>query len=264
MATAKKASTAVAVVAKKPANGVVSVKDMMAAQLAALAGKTEAAGGGSIRINNNKTFTLPDGTETETIKVVIIDFTSQNRYYAGAYNSNAVVPPNCFAIGDIPTQLVPSANSPEPKCDTCSGCPQNQFGSGNNGSGKACKNSRVMAVVDASNDKADAPIWTLTASPTAIKAFDGYVKNVQRMFNVPPVGVVTEVSFDPNSTYASIRFGDPEPNQDVETHFGRMEEAREILEREPDVSSFGQTPKAAPKKMPAGPANRAAPAKARR
>ena len=257
MATAKKTSTAVAV--KKPSGGLVSVQDMLAAQLAALAGKTEAAGGGSIRINNNKTFTLPDGTETDTIKVVIIDFTSQNRYYANAYNGNAIVPPNCFAIGDIPTQMVPSANSPEPQCDTCSGCPQNQFGSGTNGSGKACKNSRVMAVIDASNDSPDAPLWTLTASPTAIKSFDGYIKNVQRMFNVPPVGVVTEVTFDPNSTYASIRFGDPEPNHNVEAHIGRMTEAREILQREPDVSTFGQAPVKGPvKKAPAGPVRRPA------
>lgn len=259
MATAKKTASPSTAVAVKKSTSVVSVKEMMAAQLAAMAGKTAPAGGNKIRVTQDKQFILPDGTKTPgPIQAVVLDFTSMNTWYENEFDKNTIVPPNCFAIGDIPTKLMPSANSPDKQGDedgNCAGCPMNAWGSGKNG-GKACKNSRVLAVIVPGEDTTpeDAPIWTIQTSPTAIKGFDGYVKNVQRMFGTPPIGVVTSISFDENQTYATLVFSDPVPNEDVGACFGRLEEAREVLATEPDVSSFGQTApakKAAPARRPA-------------
>ena len=86
--------------------------------------------------------------------------------------------------------------------------------------------------------------------PTAIKGFDGYVGSVLRTFQMPPVAVVTTVSLDPNEDYFKPLFGDARPNDNLEVHFARREEAEEMLAVEPDVSSFGQT-KAAPARKPA-------------
>jgi len=244
MATAKKTaakaapSTSTAVAIKKSSGGLVSVKEMMAAQLAALSDKTAASTGNVIRVTQDKQFILPDGSKTpDPIQVVIVDFTSCNEFYEGAYDPKNITPPACFAIGDIPTRLVPSENSPVRQSDSCAECPNNAFGSA--GAGKACKNVRKLALLPVDAEE-DTPLWTIKVSPTAIKGFDGYVKNVARMFNVPPVGVVTTISFDENQTYAALKFSDPVPNENAEVALARQAEAKEMLAAEPDVSGFGQ------------------------
>lgn len=231
--TTRKASTEVAV---KKSAAVVDIQALLAKQIEALKNKTAAAGGSAIRITQDKHFVMPDGSKTaDPIRVVIVDFTSRNEYYEGNFDKNNIMPPACFAIGDIPSQLVPSDNSPNKQSDSCATCPMNQFGS--RGAGKACKNQRVLAVLPPDADP-ETPIWTIKVSPTAIKNFDGYVKNVARLFGVPPVGVVTTVSFDESTDYACLKFSDPEPNERVADFMARLEEAKEILAQEPDVSGY--------------------------
>jgi hypothetical protein len=252
MATAKKTSTAVAV---KKNTGVVSVADTMAAMqamIAANAAKTAPAGGNTIRVTQDKQFLLPDGSKTQgPLDVVIVDFTSMNTFYENDFDKNNIVPPNCFAIGDIPAKLVPSASSPDRQADDCASCPMAAWGSGKNG-GKACKNARVMAVLPPDADEST-PMWLIKTSPTAIKNFDGHVKDVQRTFGVPPIGVVTSIGFDENQTYACLTFSNPTPNENAGLHLSRLEEAKEMLAVEPDVSSFNTAPppkKAAPARRP--------------
>ena len=47
------------------------------------------------------------------------------------------------------------------------------------------------------------------------------------------------VGFSDAKDFPSLEFTDPQPNNNVAVHFGRQEEARELLLREPDVSAFG-------------------------
>lgn len=235
MATTKKPSTAVAT--KKPAStNIVSIQDTLRAQAAAMTERVSAPSGNAIRVTQDKQFQLPDGTKTPgPLELVIIDFVSKNAFYEGSYDPKNIAPPACFSIGSVPIKMVPSANAPEPQSDTCATCPMNQFGSA--GAGKACKNSRVLAVLPPDAD-ANTPIWTLTTSPTAIKNFDGYVSGVARTFQMPPISVVTTVSFDENETYAKLVFSNPVPNPNLEAHFDRQAEAKDILAAEPDVSGF--------------------------
>lgn len=250
MATAKKTTapkTSTAVAVKKPASGaIVSIQEQLRAQAAAAASKIAPAGGNKIRYSKGK-FVLPDGSEAETLDVVVVDFASMNTYYENGYDKDNIVPPNCFAIHPEPKGMIPSANSPDKQCDDCGSCPMNTFGSA--GAGKACKNTRLLAVLPPDAD-ADTPMWTLSVPPTAIKGFDGYVGSVLRTFQMPPVAVVTTVSLDPNEDYFKPLFGDARLNDNLEVHFARREEAEEMLAVEPDVSSFGQT-KAAPARKPA-------------
>lgn len=119
----------------------------------------------------------------------------------------------------------------------------NQYGS--NGDGKACKNCYAMAVLPPDAD-ADTPMWILTTSPTAMKGFEGYVSSVARVFETSPVGVITTVGFDPNQTYAKLMFGNAEALSDeaLGVFFGRMDEAKQMLAAEPDVSGYVAKPKA--------------------
>lgn len=238
MATTKKApaakTTAVAVV-KKTSGAVVNIQDMLRKQAEAMSERTSPASGISIRVTQDKQFSLPDGQKTDELEVVIVDFVARNEFYEGAYDKDNMSPPACFAIGVAPNKLVASDNSPQKQADTCAECPMNAFGSA--GKGKACKNGRVLAVLPVDADE-NTPIWLLKVSPTALKGFDGYVQGVARTFQTPPVGVVTKVSFDPNVTYASLRFSDATPNENLAAHFARQTEAKELLEQEPDVSGY--------------------------
>lgn len=252
MATTKKApaakTTAVAVV-KKTSGAVVNIQDMLRKQAESMSERTSPASGISIRVTQDKQFSLPDGQKTDELEVVIVDFVARNEFYEGAYDKDNMSPPACFAIGVAPNKLTASDNSPQKQADTCAECPMNAFGSA--GKGKACKNGRVLAVLPVDADE-NTPIWLLKVSPTALKGFDGYVQSVARTFQTPPVGVVTKVTFDDNVTYASLRFGDAVPNENLAVHFARQEEAKELLNQEPDVSGY-EAPKpmkAMPRKAP--------------
>lgn len=257
MATAKKTPTkpgAGTAVATRNNHAVVNVKEQMAAQLAKLADKTAPATGNKIRITQDKQFELPDGTKTrDPLQLVIVEFSSRNTYYLSAFDKDNPEPPACFAIGDNPRTLVPADNSPEKQSDACSSCPMNAFGTAANGKGKACKNSRLLAVLppDAADDT---PLWTLEVSPTALKGFDGYVNNVARTFQAPPIGVITTVGLSESFDFPSLTFGEPVVNENVAVHMARLAEATELVNAEPDVSQFGAEKPAAKtpsRKMPA-------------
>ena len=237
MATAKKSAASGSDVAvKKTGTNIVNIRAQLEADLLKLKSQTQAGGGDKIQIKaQSKQFALPDGQLTNELELVIVDFVTVYQFYQGKYDPKNIVPAACFAIGEIPTQLVPSNNSPDKQSDSCSGCPNNQFGS--DGDGKACKNMRRLAVLPPDADDST-PLWLLDVSPTAIKGFDGYVNSVARQFNLPPVGVITRVSFDPNQDYARLMFSDPRPNENLEGCYARKGEAKDRLLQEPDVSAF--------------------------
>ena len=244
--SAPAASSAVAV---RKSNSVVSIKDAIAAQVAAMGDRIAPPGGSKIKLAAGS-MTLPNGTKTPgPLEVVVVDFVATNKFYEGGYDANNISPPVCFAIGTNPLKLVPSPNSPLPQAASCAECPMNQFGS--NGAGKACKNERTLAVLPPDADD-DTPLWVLGVSPTGIKGFDGYVAGVARTFQTIPAGVITTVELDSTKTYPSLTFGSPTPNPNVGAHFARQEEARALLAVEPDVSGYGvdkpPVKKAAPKR----------------
>lgn len=227
------AKTSVAV--RKPSSGaIVSIKEQLAAQAAAMNERVQPASGNRIRTKAGK-FILPDGNEAESLQLVIVDFVSMNSFYPGKFDPKNIQPPSCFAIGSNPKALVPSDNSPDKQSDSCAGCPMNEFGS--SGEGKACKNGRRLAVLPP-DAEAGTELWTLDVPPTALKNFDGYVSSVARNFQMPPVGVVTTVTLDPTVDYAKPAFADPQPNDNLGLCFSRQEEARQLLAAEPDVSGF--------------------------
>jgi hypothetical protein len=236
MAT-KKTPTALAA---QSSTALVDVRAALAAQVAGLANRTAPPTGAAIKVTQDKKFKFPDGTETPaggSFKAVILDYTCIREYYPGAYDKDNIEPPACFAINPEPKLLNPSANSPDRQNETCKGCQHDVWGSGANGKGKACKEGRKLAVVPPSGD--EDPIWMLKVSPTAITPFDGYVTSVARVFGLPPISVVSEIGFDPNQSYPTVRFGNPEENKHLAKHFARQPEAIEMLKSEPDVSNFG-------------------------
>jgi len=261
MPSAKKPAAKTTAVATRSA-GAVSVQATLQAQIAKLGGKTEPATGNKIRITQSKEMVLPDGTKTrDPIQVVVVDFCSRNMFYPGAFDKDNPTPPACFAIGEEPKKLVPSDNSPEKQCDEgCASCPNNAWGSAPNGKGgKACKNTRLLAVLPPDADE-NTDIWLLETSPTANKGFDGYVNGLGSRMTMAPVQVITTVSLDEASDYPTLVFSDPEPLPDdkLPLFVSRIEDAQKLLAAEPDVSGYGQEPAKASRGKPQAAAKPAA------
>lgn len=229
------ASKAVAKVTKGTAVG--APLDI-AAEMERIKAMTGAVAGNQIK-TDEKTFTFPDGEVTsDPVELVIVNFTSMNSYYEGKYDPKNIVPPNCFAIHPIVTEMVPSDNSPDKQCETCALCPLNQFGS--DGDGKACKNTRRLAVLRP--DQPDADIMVLSVSPTALKSFDRYVQALVRTHGKLPAQVITTVSFNESVKYSQLVFSNAVPLDDAAPFIARREEAMDVLSTEPDVSSFAAKP----------------------
>ena len=227
--------------AKATGTSVVNIEAELKKQAAGIKDRIQAPSGDMVRITQDKKFKLPSGQEGPgPLHLVILDFICLNQFFDRPYKEGDMTPPACIAISDNPRNMQPDAVSPDKQAEDCSSCPNNEFGS--KGAGKACSNQRLLAVVE-DNDDPKSPIYLLRVSPTGIKAFDGYVSTIQSQFDSMPVSVVTEVYFDPNSKYPSLRFGNPVPNKNLAVHFDRMAEAGKRLRVVPDVSKYVPLPK---------------------
>ncbi|WP_018609536.1 hypothetical protein [Uliginosibacterium gangwonense] len=227
-----------------------NLQEQMDSEIAAFQNRLSAPGGDRIKVSQEKLFELPNGDTSDELDCIIVDFVSFNAYYEGAYNPNNITPPKCFAIGLEPTGMIPSANSPECQAESCTACWANAWKSGT-GNGKACNNTKLLAVLPPDGDM-ETPLMILKVSATGLKAYDSYVASVARTFQRPPRGVLTTITFDPNVTYASLRFGNPRPcdKNQLALAFARKEEALQRLLTEPDVSAFAaETPAPKPKAL---------------
>lgn len=245
---AAKASTSVAV--RKPTGGAVvdvkAMQDALRAQAAQMNERTTPPGGNKIALGNDKMFKLPDGSKVPELRAVIVDFVTVHNFYERPFDPKNITPPGCFAVGTNPKDMAPVDEAPNRQAETCQVCPMNEFGS--SGDGKACKNGRRLALLpvdDEGNVLADDDILMLDISPTGIKGFDGYVQSVARTFQLPPLGVVTTFSADPNSEWAKVVCSDPQPLNNVADAFARQAEAKDMLMAKPDFSGWvpvNQTP----------------------
>lgn len=254
MATAK--STAVA---KAKANLPVDIAAMRAAEVAAIQKRIGAPSGDRILVTQSKTLKLPSGLEVEELECVVVDFVSANYYYTQGYQRDNIIPPVCFSIGLEPSGMVPSDNSPDPQGGACASCWANQFKSASNGKGKACGNTRLLAVLPTDAD-ADTPLAIIKVSATGIKSFDGLVGEVGTRFGLPMREVVTKVSFS-DDDYASLRFSrvGPAPKDLIALAWSRKEDAMTRLTTEPDLSAANDAQAAKPAaRSKAPPARKAA------
>ena len=203
--------------------------------------RIQAPSGDWIRCTQDKKFKTPDGqTSPGPLSMVILDFICKNEFYDRPFKADDKTPAACFAIGESPKLLVPDATSPVKQAESCKTCPNDQFGS--KGAGKACSNTRILALV-APTDDPNEPIYLLKVSATAISAFDGYVATIKAQYDSMPMVVVTEIYFDPSLTYGSLRFGNPIPNPNLAVHFERLKDAAARLQVKPDVTGYAPPPK---------------------
>lgn len=212
-----------------------------AAKVSAQVGQPEAR---KIAIDRSGNFIAPGGLNLGAeIEVCVIDFCSANDLYTAAYDPNKPAPPVCFARGREIADMYPEETSPEPQAETCAVCPHNQFGS--RGNGKACKNTRNLAVVLMNefdeDSPEDTPMYLLSVPPTGLKSFDAAALQAARLLNGPPIKGVFTIRAVSGGTYTTLQFSTPQPNPFFADMFALRDKAEEIIGRLPDLTHYVPT-----------------------
>ncbi len=191
-----------------PGTAVVNIEEQIKKNLAKLNERVGAPPSNKIS-TKGKRFTLPGGEpRTDPLQVVVLDYIWVMAHYPGAYNPKQLQDPDCFAIGrDKPESglLLPHDSIAKPRSKDCNSCTQNAWGSAPNGPGKACKNQRRLLVVPHDAGPETQPL-TIYVSPSAIKNFDAYLRELATVEQMDPIQVVTIIDFDPNETYSKLTF----------------------------------------------------------
>lgn len=228
----------------KQSTALVDYKAELAKEAAEIASRIQAPGGDVIRLNG-KEFVLPDGTKGPgPLSMVVIEFAAGKSFHDRPYEKGQESPPACFSLGLEPKKLIPDATSPDKQHEECSGCPLNEWGS--NGKGKACDDVRLLALVHPDADENTKP-WIIKVSKTGVTPWDTYVGTLKTQFDKVPIEFITQIYFDPNLAYSSLRFGDPKPNPNIQNHFSLKKGARARLLTAPDVSQYKPYVAPAPK-----------------
>lgn len=115
------------------------------------------------------------------LSCVLLGWTRVNAYYDPdiAYNPENPSSPICYAFGRKEKEMAPHEAAPDKQESGCAGCPLNEFGSGQNGKSKACKNSIRLALIAATDleDLSAAEVVYLNVPPTSMKNVLFYLKN---------------------------------------------------------------------------------------
>ena len=180
----------------------------------------------------------PDGNVYLPVVVLRAKKDLQKKWYASAYNPNATEfkAPDCFSSDGVR----PDASVGTPQCDVCANCPLNAFGSGKdqNGNatkGKACSDSKVLAVFVPGFG-----IHEFDIPPGSLKNWGLYVKQLTSA-GIPVGAVKTLVGFDPTVTTSILifRFGgyigeDAMPRL---AQLAASQEAEEIVGQKPTAAA---------------------------
>ncbi len=138
-----------------------------------------------------------------SIEVVIVR-ANPNRskvYYATGYQEGEALKPTCYSNSGVE----PEADSQEPQAKKCAVCVHNQWGSrvtDNGGKGKACSDSRRLAVATL-----DAPAdpMLLRVPAASMRALEEFGKQLAAR-GVPAQAVVTKIGFDYSVAHPALSF----------------------------------------------------------
>lgn len=132
---------------------------------------------------------------------IIIASTHANLYYEGKYEEKNPTNPVCYAYSEDGENMAPHPKSQKPQSGKCDDCRWNQWESAEEGRGKACKNSRRLALIHSSTTIEDLPtaeIAVLQLPVTSVKEYAKYVNKISLLFSRPPLGVHTTIGSVPD------------------------------------------------------------------
>lgn len=198
---------------KEPGTAVMTWKEKMA-MVTAQAAAMEAPKGGFLSFKGGNMSYDDNLISGNKMSVVVVDFVLENVWYAEKYNPAKLSSPACYAFGRDENDLKPHPEAPRPQHTQCgipgtdNCCPLNEWGSDpEGGKGKACKNSRRIAIMDADSLSRGvegikkAGVIMCSIPSTSLKPFSTYVNQCVKVLEKPPFMMVTELSTKPHPTY---------------------------------------------------------------
>jgi hypothetical protein len=192
-----------------------------------LAKQAEVAAGMEANTGGGQFFSLKGGIlswqdaplPNNQMAVVILDSVLENVFYEGKYDPDTPQGPMCFAFGReektlAPHQIVIDAGNHQcGESGLCEGCDMNEWGSADIGRGKACRNTRRLALIPAGTfnqagkleliDDVEhfesAAMGFMKLPVTSVKGYASFVKQVAGALRRPPFGIVTKVKVVPDA-----------------------------------------------------------------
>ena len=143
--------------------------------------------------------------------VIVLDGILENVYYEDKYDPESPQSPTCFAFGRDEREMKPHDKVVKAQNPQCLNCPLNQFGSADVGKGKACRNTRRLAMIAAGTmqngrfvpfedldhfETASAAYMKLPV--TSVKGYATFVKQLAGSLKRPPFAVFTKVKVVPD------------------------------------------------------------------
>ena len=119
-------------------------------------------------------------------------------WYAKVWEEGDNASPDCSSEEGVK----PDSSIESPQAKTCAVCPKNAWGSGKEGKGKACQDSRRIAV--AAPDQLNEPML-LRVPPASLKPLAEYGKTLSNR-GVPYAAVVTKVRFEKEVATPQLSF----------------------------------------------------------
>src|SRR5512139_1514558 len=187
----------------------------LAKQAEVAAGMEESSSGGQFFSTKGGILTWQDAPLPDNqMAVIIVDSVLENVYYEQEYDIDNPSSPTCFAFGRdektiAPHQVVVEAG--QGVSDQCDGCEMNEFGTAVRGRGKACRNTRRLALIPAgtlANNRftmfdeeaiASATVGFMKLPVTSVKGYATFVKQVAGTLRRPPHGIITKVRVVPDA-----------------------------------------------------------------
>lgn len=187
------------------------------------------------------------------ICAIILDSVVEHTLYEGRFDPNNMAPPVCYAFGRDADDMAPHESMQDhpdifyPQNDTCTGCPNMEWGSSDTGTGKACQQRRRLAIIPAGqfipagkydfdveifDDEAHyqhADMAMLKLPVTSVKEYAKFVHSVANDYSLPPYGVIARIWLepDPKSQYkVCFETLDVVPDELLPTIFSRHEQAK--------------------------------------
>jgi len=141
------------------------------------------------------------------VKFVVVADRIERAYFSGSYDPKETSAPECFAIGMTEVGLSPHENSSDKQHDSCETCPMNQWGSGDGGEGKACKERRRLALAPPPGDRPLNGLEALigmTLPPTNLKYFRKYKTTLNSIHQRQMFSVVTSFKVIEEGTWEVV------------------------------------------------------------
>ena len=217
MATKKPAAAKPAPAApatKTPGTAVMPWEEQMAG-IAAKASSAEKLGGDYAKNIGTQSgvMTIDDEpVEGNEMRLVVVASLHKNTLYPGPYDPKNKTVPKCYAYGDESAEdpedsMKPHEKVAEPEGDEnglCKACWANEFGSADTGRGKACKNTRSLAVItedalESVEALAAAEVRGLSVPVMSVKLWSKFVKSLEENFQRPCFGVICTVKLVPDA-----------------------------------------------------------------